>query len=63
MEANRPYLAFDAILVDGAQHPFPKQPKNILPKFDLDNDVSPEDHIKQFMISITLMDVWHEDVV
>ena len=63
MVANRPWLAADAIPVPGAQHPLPKHPEKILPKFDRDNDVTLEDHIKQFMISLRLMDVQHEYVV
>ena len=63
MVENRPWLAVDAIAVPDAQHPLLKHPKKLLPKFDLDNDVAPEDHIKQFMPSLRLMDVQHEDVV
>lgn len=63
MEANRPCPGVDFIVVLGAQHPLPKHPKKILPKFDLDNDVTPEDQIKQFMLSLKLMDVHHKDVV
>lgn len=37
MEANRPWLAVDAIVVPGAQHPLPKHLEKLLPKFDLDN--------------------------
>ena len=50
-------------MVPSAQHPLPKHPEKLLPRFDLDNDVSPEVHIKQFMISLRLMDVEHEYVV
>ena len=57
MEANRPWLATDSIAIPSAQHPFPKHPEKILPKVDLDNDVTQEDHIKQFMFSIRLMDM------
>ena len=57
MAANKPCLAADAIAVPGAQHPFPKHPKNLLPKFDSDSDVTPKDHIKKFMLSLKLMDV------
>ena len=39
MEANRPWLLMDAIAVPDTQHP--------LPKFDPDNDVTPEDHIQK----------------
>ncbi|CAF4461799.1 unnamed protein product, partial [Adineta steineri] len=61
MEANRPWLATNAIAIPGAQHPLSKHPKN-LPKFDPDNDVTPEDHIKKYMLSLRLIDVHHEDV-
>ena len=63
MAANRPLLAMDSIAVPDIQHPLPKHPEKLLPKFDLDNDVSPEDHIKQFMLSLRLLDVQHHDVV
>ena len=63
MAANKPWLAVDVIAVLGAQHPLPKHPKKLLPKFDPDNDITPEDHIKQFILSLILLDVQHEDVV
>ena len=63
MASNRTWLAADAIAIPGAQHPLPKHPKKLLPKFDPDNDVTLEDHIKQFMLSLRLMDVQHKDVV
>ena len=63
MAANIPWLATDVVAVPGAQHPLPKHPEKLLPKFDPDNDVTPEDHIKQFMRSLRLLDVQHEDLV
>jgi hypothetical protein len=63
MASNRPCLATNSIAVAGAQHRFLKHPKKLIPKFDPDNDLSPKDHIKQFMLSLRLMDVQHEDVV
>ena len=63
MESSQPWLVVDVIAVPGAQHPLPKHTKRRLPKFDLDNDVLLEDHIKQFMFSLRLMDVEHEDIV
>ena len=63
MEASRPWLVVDAIAVPSSQHPSPKHFEKLLCKFDLKSDVSPEDHIKQFMLSLRLMDVQHEDVV
>ena len=55
MAANRPWLAADAIVVHEAQHPLPKYPEIFLPKFDPNNDITPEDHIKQFMLSLKLL--------
>ena len=63
MAANRPWLARNSIVVPKIQYPLPKYPENLLSKFDPDNDVSPKDHIKQFMLSLRLLDVQHEDVV
>ena len=63
METNRPWLATYFIVVSGAHHPLPKDHEKLLPNFDPDNDVTPEDHIKQFMLSLRLMDVQHEDLV
>ena len=62
MEANQPWPVVDAIVVPGAQHPLPKHPEKLLPKFDPDNDVLPN-HIKQFMICLRLMNVEHVYVV
>ena len=63
MAANRPWLAADVVAVPGIQHPLPKHPEKLLPKFDLNNNVTPEDHTKQYMPSLRLMDVQHEDMV
>lgn len=63
MASNRPWLVFYAIFVHGAHHPLRKHLEKIIPKFDPNNDVLLEDHIKQFMISLRLMNVGNEDVV
>ncbi|CAF4166785.1 unnamed protein product [Adineta steineri] len=63
MAANIPWLATDSVAVLRAQHPLPKHLENFLPKFDPDNDISPENRIKQFMLSLRLLVVQHEDVV
>ena len=63
MATNRPWLAADVVSVPKAQHPLPKHLEKLLPKFDPNNDVTPEDHIKQFMLFVKLLDVQHEDVV
>ena len=60
---NRPWLAMDVIMVPRAQQPLPNHPKKLLPKFDPNNDVTPEDHIKQFMLSLRLLYLQHEYVV
>ena len=62
MESNQPWLV-DAIEVPGSQNPLPKHFDKLLPKFDPNNDVLPEDHIKQFMLSLRIMVVEHEDGV
>lgn len=59
MKANQPWLVSNSIFVPSAQHPLPKHPKTIIPRFDPDNDVLPEDHIKQFMLSLILLNVEH----
>ncbi|CAF4380187.1 unnamed protein product, partial [Adineta steineri] len=46
MATNRPWLVADAVAVLGAQQPLPKHPEKRLPKFDPDNDITLEDHIK-----------------
>lgn len=63
MVANKPWLTINDISIPGAQHPQPKHPKKLLPKFDLDSNVLEEDHIKKFMLSLALMNVEHEDFV
>jgi hypothetical protein len=46
MEAIQPILVVDVISVLGAQHPLPKHLEKLIPKFDPDNDVLPEDQVK-----------------
>ncbi|CAF4392890.1 unnamed protein product, partial [Adineta steineri] len=60
MAANRPWLATNAIAVPGAQHPLLKHPEKLLPKFDPNNDITPQDHIKQFRLSLRLLDAKHQ---
>jgi hypothetical protein len=63
MVTYKPWLTIDAIDIPGPTHPFPKNPQNFFPKYDPDDDVLPEYHIKQFMDALNLMNVEHEDVV
>ena len=63
MVANQPWLTINALAIPGAPHPLPKSLKKLLPKFNPYKDVLPEDHIKQFMLDLRLVNVKHEDVV
>ena len=63
MAAYQPWLTIDSISIPGPTHPLPKKPQKFLPKYDPDDDISPEHHIKQFMDALKLMNVEHEDVV
>ena len=63
MATYQPWLTIDAIAIPGPTHPLPKKPQKFLPKYDPDDDISPEHHIKQFMDALKLMNVEHEDVV
>ena len=59
MVVYKPWITNDAISIPGTSHPFPKNPQKFLPKYDLDDDVLPEYHIKQFMNALNLMNVEH----
>ena len=63
MESNQQWLIVDVIVTVFVQHPLPKHLEKLLPKFDHDNDVLPEDHIKKCILSSRLLNVEHEDVV
>ena len=58
-----PWMAQDAVAVPGVQHPLPKHPEKLLPKFNPESKEPAEDHVKKFMLEIRLLDVEHEDVV
>ena len=55
MEAYQPWLTIDVISIPGPTHPLSKKPQKFLPKYDPDEDISPEHHIKQFMDALKLM--------
>ena len=63
MATNQPWLTINALAILGPQIPLPMHPKKIMPKFDLDKDISPEEHIKKFIISLYLVNVQHEDAI
>jgi hypothetical protein len=60
---NQPWLVQDVVAVLGVVHTLPKHPKKFLPKFDPDKKDSREDHIKNFMFFVRLLNVEQEDVV
>jgi hypothetical protein len=57
------WLSRDALEIPGQVHNLPRHPEKLLPKFDLETSKLPEDHIKNFILAIRLMNVQHEDVV
>ena len=61
--ANMPWMDQDAVAVPGIQHPLPKHPEKLLPKFNPESNEPAEDHVKKFMLAVRLLDVEHEDVV
>jgi hypothetical protein len=60
---NQPWLARDALAIQGRVHNLPRHPKKLLPNFDLETSRMLEDHIKKFILAIRLMNVHHEDIV
>lgn len=63
MAENWLWHTIGSLAIPCAPHPLPKSPKKLFPIFDLDKDVLLEEHIKQFMLSLRMMDLEHEDVV
>ena len=62
MEANQPWLTIIALAIPGPQNPLPKHPEKMLPKFDPDDDILPENHINKFMLAMNIMNAQHVDV-
>ena len=62
-DINRPWLDLDAVLIPGQLHKFPKNHEKWLPRFNPDDRIPVEDHIKSYMQAIRLRNVIHEDVV
>ena len=63
MAAYKLCLTIYVIATHGPTHPFPKNPQTFIPKYDPNDDVLLEYHIKQFINALNLMNVEHEDVV
>jgi hypothetical protein len=59
MAVYKPWLTIDVIDISGPTHLLPKKPPKCFPKYDIDDDVLPEYHIKQFMDALNLMNVEH----
>ena len=47
----------------GDQHRLPRNPDKWLPKYNPDEKIPMEDHIKYFMQAMRLINVIHEDIV
>ena len=62
-QLNRHWIYLDAVLVPGQLHRFPKNHEKWLPRFNSDDRIPDEDHVKNFMQAIRLRNVIHEDVV
>jgi hypothetical protein len=60
---NQPWLAIYSMTIQGQVHNLPRHLEKLLPKFDLETYRFLEDHIKKFILAITLMNIQHEDVV
>ena len=60
---NSQWLDGDAMSVLGDQHKLLKNPEKWLPKFNPDDKIPVEDHIKSFMQSIRIRNIIHEDMV
>jgi hypothetical protein len=57
------WMSHGALNLGGKLHDLPKNLERILPKFYPDKSCAPKDHIKNFYLSMQLMNVYHEDVV
>ena len=63
MTTYKPWLTINSISILGTTHPFPKHLEKFFPKYNRDDGVLPEYHIKQFMNALSLMNVEHEYVI
>ena len=62
MASNPRWLTINALAIPGPQNPLPKYQEKLLPKFDPNDDILPENHIDKFMLAMNIMNVQHEDV-
>ena len=59
MEANPCWLTINSLAIPGPQNSLPKHPQKLLPKFDLDDDILPKNHINKFILAMSIMNVQH----
>ena len=62
-QPNKPWLYGDDVSVLGDQHRLPRNPEKWLPKYNPDEKIPMEDHIKYFVQAMRLRNVIHEDIV
>ena len=55
-------LTINSLAIPGPQNPLPRHPEKPFPKFDVDDDILPKNHIDKFMLAMNIMNVQHEDV-
>jgi hypothetical protein len=60
---NQPWLSRDSLDLLGMLHYLPRHLEKRLPKFHPETSGLPEDHIKNFILAIRLMNVQHEDII
>jgi hypothetical protein len=63
MEAYKHWITIDSLAIPNDPNALPKPLEKLFSKFDPIKYVLLEDHIKQFMFSLRLMNVPHEYVV
>jgi hypothetical protein len=59
----QPWFVPDVVILPRILHDMPKHPEKFFPKFDPDRKDSIEDHVKKFLLSVRLENIWYEDVV
>ena len=62
MVANPRWLTINPLSISRPQNDLPKNPDQLLPKFDPDDDILPKDHINKSILAMNIMNVQHEDV-
>jgi hypothetical protein len=63
LQGDQPWLAGDTVAIPGQIHNIPRPLEKLLPNYDPETSGLPEDHINNFILTIRLMNVQHEDMV